>query len=199
MGTKVSNGRESAADVHPWFLERWSPRAFSAEPVTDAEVTAIFEAARWAPSCYGEEPWMFLYARSPAELDLFRPLLVDANRAWADRAPVLAFAFARLQFKRNEKPNRWAQFDAGAAWMSLALQAHALGLFAHAMGGIHEEKVYDALGVPRDRYEAMCAIAIGRPGDPAALPESLRERERASGRVPLAEIVHEGRFPKPER
>jgi len=195
MTRPTFEGREAQAEIDPMFLRRWSPRAFGDEPVTDAELRSLFEAARWAPSCYGEEPWMFLYARTEPHLETFRELLVDKNREWADGAPVLAFCFARLRFDRNDKPNRWAQFDAGSAWMSLALQASEMDLAVHAMGGIHEDRVYHALGVPREHYEAMCGIAIGRRGDPAALPEGFREKEAPNRRkYSLDQIAIEGRF-----
>jgi nitroreductase len=139
---ELKNPRVPEARVDPLFIDRWSPRAFSPEPIPSETLASLFEAARWAPSCYGEQPWLFLYAARPHDLELFRSLLVDGNRVWADRAPALAFAFARLKFSRNGKPNRWAQFDTGAAWMSLALQARTLGLYTHGMGGIHAERVH---------------------------------------------------------
>ncbi len=185
-------GREPAADVEPMFVERWSRRAFSARPVSPEILASLFEAARWAPSSRNEQPWLFVYAREPRDLARFRELLVPDNRVWADRVPVLALLFARRASRHG--PNRWAPFDAGAAWMALALQAHQVGLSAHAMGGFFEEKVYAALGVPESEYQAMAAIAIGYPGDPAELPEVVRVRERPSGRRPLEEIAVEGRL-----
>lgn len=192
--SEIQNPRIPEAPVDPMFLERWSPRAFSPEPIPRETLRSLFEAARWAPSCYGEQPWLFLYADTPDDLALYRTLLVDGNRVWADRAPVLAFAFARLKFARNGKPNRWAQFDTGAAWMSLALQARRMGLYTHGMGGIHAEQIYDALGVPREDYEVMCGIAIGRVADPSILPADLAAIERPNSRKPLAEVAIPGRF-----
>jgi nitroreductase len=187
--------RVPEARVDPLFIDRWSPRAFSSEPVPPETLASLFEAARWAPSCYGEQPWLFLYATQPPDLERFRSLLVDGNRVWADRAPVLAFVFARRLFARNNKPNRWCQFDAGAAWMSLALQARMLGLYTHGMGGFHEERVYEALNVPREKYEAMAGIAIGRIGDPSILPADLAGIEKPNSRKPLAQVAVEGKLP----
>jgi nitroreductase len=123
----------------------------------------------------------------------FRPLLRDSNRRWAERAPVLAFVFARSSKAGN--PNRCAAFDAGAAWMSLALQAHEFGLNVRAMGGIHHEQAHLELGVPTDEYEVACALAIGYRGDPALLPAELQAKEQPSSRRPLAEVAARGRFP----
>src|SRR5437870_4918347 len=93
------------AEIDPMFIERWSPRAFDAKPVSDKILASLFEAARWSPSCFNEQPWLFLYANTEEDLQYFRPLLVDQNRAWADKVPVLVFAFAKRNFAYNGKPN----------------------------------------------------------------------------------------------
>lgn len=186
--------RVPAAPVDPRFLDRWSPRAFSPEPIDDATLATLFEAARWAPSCSNEQPWFFLYGSTPEELEHFQPLLEPGNREWADRAPVLAVLFTRRAWKRTGKPNRWAQFDAGASWLALALQARALGLYAHAMGGFDEDLAYELLQVPREDYEAMAVIAIGRYGDPSSLPPRQLAKEFPNGRKPPAEVAHRGRL-----
>jgi len=199
MEDQLSNdgtvARQAEAPVDPLFLERWSPRSFQPDPVPREALRTLFEAARWAPSSSNEQPWLFLFATSPADRQVYASLLVEANRRWAERAPVLAFVLARRSFRASGKANRWAAFDSGAAWMALALQARRLGLDTHAMGGFDEEGVYQVLGVPKNEYGAMAAIAIGRRGDPAALPEGLADREQPSGRKPLAEVAIEGRFP----
>jgi nitroreductase len=188
------SSRVPEAEVDSIFIERWSPRAFSEKPVPEDALASLFEAARWAPSCYNEQPWLFLYADRVEELKIFRPLLVDANRAWADHAPVLAFALARRKFARNGKTSDWAAFDAGAAWMSLALQARRLGLCTHAMAGIRKNEAYAVLGVPRDDYEIVCAVAVGYMGGKDALPAEIREREMPSTRKSLAEVARRGKF-----
>lgn len=186
--------RSPQASVDPIFVARWSPHAFSPEPIPRAQLETLFEAARWAPSSRNEQPWLFVYADAEDDLRRFRPLLEDANRLWADRAPVLAFLFARRAMRRTGAPNGWAAFDAGAAWMSLALQARQLGLYTRAIAGFHEDLVYPALAVPRDEYQAMAGIAIGRIGDRDALPPSLAQKEIPTGRRPLSEVAVRGRF-----
>jgi nitroreductase len=195
MKGQVKNPRVPEVEVDAMFLDRWSPRAFSSEPVGEQELAALFEAARWAPSCYNEQPWLFLYGRGGDDLERFRSLLVEGNRTWAESAPVLGVVFAKRHFDRNGKPNRHFAFDTGAAWMSLALQARKLGLYTHAMGGFDEDRSYEVLGVPKQKYEAMVAIAIGRRADAARLPDQLARMENPSDRKPLTEIAVEGRFP----
>ncbi len=182
------------APVDPLFLERWSPRAFRPDPVPAATLATLFEAARWAPSCFNDQPWLFAYAVLPADRQRILGLLVDANRAWAGAAPVLGVVFARRIFAQNGKPNRWGPFDAGQAAMSLALQAHLRGLASHFMGGFDEDAAYGAFGVPKDRFVAMAAFALGFRGDPETLPGKLRAREHPSSRKPLRDVAFEGTF-----
>lgn len=188
--------RTPDADVHPKFLDRWSPRAFRPEPLSDEQLASLFEAMRWAPSSYNEQPWLVVYGHGPGSEDHKRVLgcLVEFNRSWAHNAPLLLILCARRRFAHSGKANRHAGFDCGSAWMSLALQARVLGLYAHAMAGFDEARCYTELGVPEPDYEAMAAIAVGAMGDPADLPESLRAREAPSSRVPAASFLHRGRY-----
>lgn len=186
--------RTPEAAVDALFTERWSPRAFDPTPIDQETLATLFEAARWAPSCFNAQPWLFLYAHTEAERDRFCGLLAASNQVWAKNAPVLAFALARKDFAYNGKPNRHAMFDTGAAWMSLTLQARMLGLYTHGMAGIDIDAIRKELGVP-DSYEVICGIAIGRIGDPATLPDDKRAVEQPNGRKPLAEVAVAGAFP----
>jgi len=189
----VDDIRQPEAPVDAQFLDRWSPRAFSTEPLTEQEFRSLIEAARWAPSAGNLQPWFFLCAVSQPDLDLFRGLLDAGNQRWAAAAPVLIFVL--VQRKRpSGKVNETARFDAGAAWMSLALQARKMGFFAHAMSGFDRSRAFSELGVPEDDYDIIAAIAIGRYGDRRELPPDLQEREKPSIRKPLAQVYRLGRF-----
>jgi len=174
------------------FIERWSPRAFLSEPVVEEDIKTIFEAARWSPSCFNEQPWRFVYAQQPEDLERFRSVLVEGNQIWANTAPLLVLVFSKKSFTQNDKPNRWADFDTGAAWMALSLQANKLGLYTHGMGGFDPEKAYAATAINPDKFNAICAIAIGKPGEVNTLPAGLKEGEVASERMSLDEIIFEG-------
>jgi len=177
--------------LHKMFIDRWSPRAFKQSSISLNDIETMFEAARWSPSCLNEQPWRFHYAHKKARLEEFQSILVDANKVWAKEAPLLVVVFAKKHFVKNEKPNRWAEFDTGAACMALALQANHMGLSSHTMGGFDEAKAYEVTSVSPDEYTAVCVIAIGEKGDPDSLPDKLRERENPSARVALTEIVSE--------
>jgi nitroreductase len=155
----------------------------------------LFEAARWAPSSGNEQPWIYLYANSPDDHRRFLDLLDNGNQSWAFRAPVLAFVIAR-QHTRKGNPNRTAQFDTGSSWMSLALQARRLGLYAHGMAGFDVDRSYHVLHVPRDRYSVMAAIAIGHRGDPSVLAEKNRVRESPNSRNPVSAFAFPGVMPE---
>ena len=118
--------------------------------------------------------------------------MTESNQAWANKAPLLAFAFSKKNFSHNDKSNRWADFDTGAAWMALTLQANKLGLHTHGMGGFDSEKAFNVTGVDPDQYNLICAMAIGKIGDSSYMSDELKSREIPSLRNKLDEIVFEG-------
>lgn len=174
------------------FIERWSPRAFLPDPIADEDIKTIFEAARWSPSCFNEQPWRFVYACQPEDLGRFRPVLVESNQIWADKAPLLVLVFSKKSFARNDKPNHWADFDAGAAWMALSLQANKLGLHTHGMAGFDSDKAFAVTGMNSNEFNVICAVAIGKQGDANTLPENLKSGELPNDRMPIDEIIFEG-------
>ena len=182
--------------VHELIRERWSPRAFADKPVPHEVLRSIFEAARWAPSSNNEQPWAYLVASREDKENFEEALsvLVEFNVNWAKGAPVLAIAVARLTFAKNNAPNRNAQYDTGAASAMLSVEATARGLAVHQMAGFNPEKARQVYGIPQG-WEAIAAIAIGYPGDPASLPPPLKDREMAPRtRKPIAEFVMTGHW-----
>jgi nitroreductase len=168
------------AELHELIRRRWSPRAFADRPVEPAKLHTLFEAARWAPSCYNEQPWSFLVATKEQQTayDEIFASLVPGNQAWAGTAPVLAISVAKRHFEKNGKPNPHYWHDVGLAMGNLCLQATDLGLFVHQMMGFSADRVRQSFSVP-EGHEPVAAIAIGYAGDPAMLPDGLREREVA--------------------
>ncbi|MEO1767142.1 nitroreductase family protein [Thiobacter aerophilum] len=191
----------TSVPIHELLARRFSPRAFDpTRPVSPAAVAALLEAARWAPSCYGDQPWRFLvWNRSddPQGWQAAFDCLAEGNQVWVKDVPVLLAALALPTFRHNGQPNRWAQYDTGAAAMSLALQAVALGLAAHQMGGFDAQRLKTTFGVPAE-VMPMAMIAVGYQGDPARLSGELREREMAPRtRLSLGEIAFQGRWGTP--
>lgn len=169
---------ENQYPIHELIRRRWSPRAFSAQMVEPEKMRSLLEAARWAASCFNEQPWSFIVA-TKEKSDAFERLLgclVKANVLWAQHAPVLMLSVARLNFERNGKPNRHAFHDVGLALGNLTVQATALGLSLHQMAGFDVAKAREQFNIP-EGHEAVAAIALGYPGDEESLPDDLRERE----------------------
>lgn len=190
---------ENAHPLHDLLKRRWSPRAFSDRRVEPAKLRQLFEAARWAASSFNEQPWRFIVATKddPAAFDQALGCLVEKNQAWAKGAPVLVLTFFKKTFTRNAAPNRVALHDLGQAVAGLTVQATALDLFLHQMGGIVPDIIRDTYAVPDD-FEPATAIAIGYAGDPESLPEEFRAGERAPrSRNPLPAFVFTGRFGQP--
>jgi nitroreductase len=191
MSIDRTNPRNPSYEVDALFVDRWSPRSFIGGSLTDAEVNALLEAAHWAPSCMNEQPWRFWVARTEDARTRFLTTLVERNQLWARRASLLLYIGARKNFGTSKSANRQAMFDTGAAWMSLALQARRLGLYAHGMAGFDRDKAYALTGASPDDIEIIAAIAVGRRGDPEALSEDQRKRESPSMRKGIEEVVKE--------
>ena len=189
-------GRQSEYPVDPLFLGRWSPRAFTGEPVAEKDLYTAFEAARWAPSSLNFQPWRFVFARNGhARFDEFLALLSERNRQWAHKAGVLIFFLSDSQISYNDKlmPSPSHAFDTGAAWANFAYQLHLLGYGTRAMGGFDRARAPGVLGVP-PTFHVHAAVAVGRPAGADTLPESFREKEGPTPRKPLSELVFENVF-----
>jgi nitroreductase len=194
LTTEVANHRTPGEDVDPLFVNRWSPRAMTGEPLEESAYMPLFEAARWAPSAFNNQHWRFVYAtREDDEFEQFLDLLNDANRAWASDAGVLAVIVSKTTFDHNDEPAPVHSFDTGAAWENLALEGARRDLAVHGMAGFDYERAHDELDVPDDfAVEAMFAVGERAPAE--TLPEELQDGEFPSDRKDLDEIVRHGSF-----
>ncbi len=179
--------RDPRAEVIDLIYQRWSPRAFKKTQIDQEILESVFDAARWAPSCFNEQPWIFLTSTQQT-FDQFLDLLVEGNQSWAKNAALIGFVLANKQFDHNGKNNSWATFDAGAAWMAMSLQASSMGLYTHGMGGIKKENIYQQFDIDKDKLEVICGFALGEIDNPENLTDELRQREQPSSRKSLAEI-----------
>ncbi|MGZ5490265.1 MAG: nitroreductase family protein [Nitrososphaeraceae archaeon] len=190
----ITKIRKVENNINPLFVNRWSPRAMSGEEISHDDLMGLFEAARWAPSSYNNQPWRFIYAkRNTDHWQRLFSLLVEGNKTWAKNAAVIVVVISRKNFEFNEKPAITHQFDAGAAWENLALEATSRELVTHGMQGFDFNEARKVLGIP-DSFDVMAMIAIGKLGQKENLPRDLQEKEYPSNRKPLEEIIMEGRF-----
>lgn len=157
----------------------------------------LLEAARWAPSSFNEQPWRFLVATSEEGewLQRLQGYLSPGN-AWALEAPVLIASAYRTAFSHNEKANRSALRDLGAAEENMFLQAYAAGLVMHQMGGFDAPRLKEEL-LP-EGFEPGTMTAIGYPGDVDQLPEKHLKGETAPRRrKALSEIAFGAKWGEP--
>ncbi len=195
---KPATTQQPVAEI---IANRWSGCAYNPnKPVTDEHVIALLEAARWAPNCYGDQPWRFVVCNkgnNPQAWQAAFDTLAEGNQAWAKNAPLLVLTCANTLFRHNGKPNRWAGYDTGAAVENMCLQATELRLVAHQMGGFSVDAARKAFHVP-DQFELMAMVAIGHGDVPESLPENLRERQLAPRqRLSLGELFFDGSWNTP--
>ena len=190
---KISDFRKPQQDIDEIFVNRWSPRAMVGQDIDEKTLLTLFEAARWAPSANNNQPWRFIYARrNTKHWETFFQLLAEGNQVWAKNAAVLIVIISKTTFD-NGKPSITHSFDAGAAWVSLALQGSLAGLVIHGMQGFDYDKAKKILHIP-DEYQVEAMIAVGKKGRKEDLPDYLQEREFPSSRKSIAELAMEGSF-----
>ena len=176
----IQKPADTAQPIENVMAERWSGRAYDPTVmVTSQEITALCEAARWSPSCFGDEPWRYLVCDKNTDESAWKKVLsalVPGNQEWAKNAPVLIVTASVPNFSQNDKPNRWSGYDTGAASISLCLQATAMGLMSHQMGGFDDKVLRESFNIPADIH-IWSVIAIGHQAALDNLTEEQLERE----------------------
>ena len=171
--------------------KRKSPVAFSEKEVTKDQLEQLFEAARWAASCFNEQPWRFVVA-TKGQGEHYQKVLNGINphnQTWAQNAPVLMLTFAKKTFEKNGKPNMHSWHDLGLAMGNMSAQATAMGLYLHQMAGIVRENIQNDFDIPKD-FDIVSGIALGYKLDIEDVPEELKPREvKERTRKPLDQIV----------
>ncbi len=173
--------------------QRRSPVAFSEQEVSTEQLEQLFEATRWAASCFNEQPWRFIVATKEQEDHFSKVLngLNPHNQKWAQHAPVLMLTFAKKTFEANGKPNMHSWHDLGLAVGNMSAQATAMGLHLHQMAGIVRDHILNDFDIPED-YDIVSGIALGYKMEIEEVPEELTAREtKERTRKPLNEIVFE--------
>jgi len=191
---------DTAVPLHDLLANRWSPRAFTDRPVEPEKLLAVMEAGRWAASSNNGQPWAFIVANkgNPTAFKAMLDCLMDGNQSWAVLAPVLILTFVEPIWPGQDRANVTAMHDVGMATAMMSVQAEALGLRTHHMGGIHRDKIRDVYAVP-PTFEPVSAIAVGYQGAEALLPEKKDRAREANPRTrkPLEEIVFADKFGTP--
>jgi nitroreductase len=188
MSNEVDNIRKAKYNIQPFFLNRWSPRAFSNEPIHYKDIMAIIEAAHWAPSCFNEQPWRFIIADNKEKLEQFHSFITEKNMRWVINAPVIIAVLSKRTFDYNGKDNPWSSFDAGTAWGYMTIEALHRGLYTHAMGGFSKTKAREILQLP-DEIDIITVVAVGKMGNKERLVDELKEQEKPSVRKEIESLI----------
>ena len=198
MTNQTAASRHATTDfpVLDVIRQRWSPRAFAEQPVPEPALQQVFEAAAWAPSAMNEQPWRYIYAHreDAAAFQQLFDCLLPGNQPWARHAPVLVLALTKTDFA-NGTPNAAALHDLGLANSHLILEATALGLHGHFMGGFDADKARQTFGLPAD-LQPVVMLALGYLGQAEQLQEPFLSREQAPRqRRPVASFAFAGQLP----
>jgi nitroreductase len=189
--------RKAQYPVESLIINRWSPRAMTGQLIGQQGLMSLFEAARWAPSSYNDQPWIFGYVTKDSLLwSTYFNLLVDFNKSWAHNAGVLIIVASRKNYTDSGEPYPSHSFDTGAAGENLALQGSAMGLVVHMIEGFDKDRAYKELNIDPAQYTIETMIAVGQRAGKETLTKALQEREVPSDRKPIEKFVFHGRFPK---
>jgi len=200
----IEKSTDISAPVHDLILNRWSGVSFDPDrAINHDDLVSIAEAGRWAPSCFGDQPWRILFCNKHGNGDSAETAwqnvfdcLTEGNRAWCKQVPVLAVICADSQFSKNDKPNTWGAYDSGAAAVSMCLQARHLGLMTHQMAGFDADLIREKFSIPA-RYRVMAMMAIGYQIAEDHIPDGFRDRElKPRVRDPLGEHFFLGSWGK---
>jgi nitroreductase len=194
----IKKSIDTKAPINDIIASRWSGVAYDSEKtVSQEQLLSIMEAGRWAPSCFGDQPWRFIVCNKSENTEAWQNLydcLAEGNQPWCANAPVLIAACHDTQFSLNDKPNPWGAYDTGAASVSMCLQATDLGLMTHQMAGFSADLIQEKFSVP-ERYLPIAVMTIGYQDSEENIPDAFNERELAPRkRNPLGENFFMGKW-----
>lgn len=186
--------RKADYPIHDLIVQRWSPRAMSGEEISQDDLLALFEAARWAPSSYNNQPWRFIYVtkHDDAWQKMF-DLMVPFNQSWARNASVLILVLSYNYFENNGKPSPTHTFETGAAVENLALEGFRRGLVVHGMEGFDYKRARSEFDIPDD-YTIEALYAVGKPAPAHVLPEDMQARNVPTQRKKASELISHSAF-----
>ncbi len=155
--------------------------------VEDEKINELLEAARWAPSCYNNQPWRFILSRNES-LDRVKECLAKGN-SWAKRAPIIITVTSKPELDCQIQDRDYYTLGIGLAVENLLLQGIEMGLVVHPIAGFKERQVKQTLRIP-DPFRIHTLIIVGYPGSQEGLDDKITQKEKAPRRrKPLREIA----------
>jgi len=155
-------------------------RSFAPAEITDSLMGELAEAARLMPSCFNNQPWKFVFARSPQALAKVHACLSKGNE-WVKGASLIIAAFARKDYDCVIKEREYYLFDLGLAVSAMTLRATELGLVAHPIAGFNNEAVRKTLGIPEGN-QVLVLINVGKKGSDLSALSSYQSAQETGPR-----------------
>jgi nitroreductase len=184
---------QTAVEIHEVLANRRSPRSLDSTAVlSNQDLLAILEAARWAASANNGQPWRFFVGnRGDETFGQILDSLASFNQGWAHRASTLILV-AGIHTREDGTPNKGFMYDCGLAVAQLVIETHHRGFVAHQMTGFDAAKAAENLRVD-STLTPVAVIAIGKQAPADLLQGAMLERENAPRqRKSLEEIVITG-------
>jgi nitroreductase len=179
-------------DCSEAILKRRSVRKITDYQVSDEEIDAIVEAARWAPSWANTQVWEYIVIRDRETINKVVDTYTEKNPATrcSREASVLIVGCAKKGvsgYPGTDMETRfadWFMFDLGLSVQNLCLRAHELGLGTVIVGSLDHGALAKLLSLPGE-YEAVVVLPIGKPVNPD---------KKGPPRKEVKDFVHRERF-----
>jgi nitroreductase len=165
-GDQRTQSRDPAAIVRPLLRVR-QIRDFTDEPLTEAEIDPIVDAARWSGSGSNRQPWRFIVVRDTATLRAIAEIGLPQTRS-------LRTATAAIAIVLPVGPNDISlAYDDGRAAERILIAASLLGLGAGIawVRAQVRERIGGELGLPSDRF-VRTLMSLGHPSEAGLRPKS---------------------------
>jgi 3-hydroxypropanoate dehydrogenase len=165
------------------FTEARSANSFTDEPVSDEQLRAITDLAKWPPTMANTNPLRILFVRTPEGKERLGPLMSEGNRAKTISAPAVAVLAVDVDFHEKipelfpsrpemrdnfapdaENRERLARFNGALQAGYFILAVRAAGLAAGPMLGFDAAGI-DAEFFPDLNYRTILVVNIGKPGE----------------------------------
>lgn len=175
--------------------ERRAYRSLISVRMPDDLIEDLARSAQLAPSCFNNQPWRFVFVRSPEMLERMQEALSSGN-VWAHAASMIIAVFSKKEDDCIIRNRIYHQFDCGLAAGFLILRATELGLVAHPIAGYGSKKTKEILGIPEE-YQVITLIIVGKHAEqisPVLSDNQTAAEKKRPERKKISEFVSVDRF-----
>jgi nitroreductase len=185
-GGEGTHAKEPAAIVRPLLRVR-QIREFTDEPLSDAEIDAIVDAARWSGSSSNSQPWRFIVVRDTATLRTIAEIGLPQTRSLRTATAAIAIVLPAGGSDIS------VAYDDGRAAERILIAASLLGLGAGIawVRSDLRDQIGGLIGLPDDRF-VRTLMSLGHPSEAGLKPKS----PPGQGRLPREQVVFRERWPQ---